>query len=130
MAKSVESKFVTVGDYSLNLCSAADLTGKYVKYYVECSSDETSEETTEEAIRNPTNAFTMMMTSTAALPTSPPCVTERNNKDKMYNAIRSFVVTGSLCWHSCEISNGTAFHTEKCVMVHRRHARYTQRQVL
>ena len=61
MAKSVESKFVTVGDHSLNLCSAADLTGKYVKYYVECSSDETSEGTTEEAIRNPTNAFTMMM---------------------------------------------------------------------
>lgn len=34
MAQSHDSKFITVGDFNLNLCSAAELIGKYIKYYV------------------------------------------------------------------------------------------------
>jgi len=34
MSQSQESKPVVVGNHNLNLCSAAELTGKYVKYYV------------------------------------------------------------------------------------------------
>ena len=34
MAQSLESKFVSVGDHSLNLCDIAVLVGKYIKYYV------------------------------------------------------------------------------------------------
>ena len=37
MAQSHESKFITVGDWNLNLCSATELIGKYIKYCVATS---------------------------------------------------------------------------------------------
>ena len=62
MAQSQQSKFVTVGDFNLNLCSAADLIGKYVKYYVTDSVTITQQEPS----KAPVNAFAAMMAASRA----------------------------------------------------------------
>jgi len=57
MAQLLESKLVVVGDHSLNLCNAAELVGKYVKYYMRKSMPITR----EEPERTQVNAFEIMM---------------------------------------------------------------------
>jgi len=62
MSQSEESNSITVG--KLNLCSAAELTGKYVKYYVR---EDTTATQQEREKCSPANAFkTMMNTSRTA----------------------------------------------------------------
>ena len=107
MAQSQESKFVTVGDFTLNLCSAAELIGKYVKYYVTGSVTITQQESS----KAPVNAFAVMMAASRAASKASsemPFVTVQNSKDKMYNDLLSFVKAKSLKWNSSEISSGIA----------------------
>ena len=103
MAQSQESKFFTVGDFTLNLCSAAELIGKYVKYYVTCSVTITQQESS----KAPVNAFAVMMVASRAASKASaemPFVTVRNSKEKMYNDLLLFVKAKSLKWNSSEIA--------------------------
>ena len=102
MVQSLESKLVVVGDHSLNLCSAAELVGKYVKYYVRTSV------TQEEPANTQMNAFEVMMAALRICDTQLSITNARTNKDKMYNDILSFIQKRSLKWHNSEISSGAA----------------------
>jgi len=55
MLQSQESKPVVVGNHNLNLCSAAELTGKYVKYNARADVSVTI--TQQELAKSPPNAF-------------------------------------------------------------------------
>lgn len=121
--QSLESKFIVVGNHNLNLCSAAELNGKFVKAN-ESSNQETQATTSLENDRA-ISAFNVMMSASRRLPIlPPPSVSVWNSKDRLYNAIRSFIETSSLFWHGSEVSNGTAARClgtlrERCVVVYR-----------
>ena len=104
---------VTVGNHNLNLSSAAELIGKYVKYYVRADMTTTQQ---ERAICSPANAFKVMMdTSRTASKNSGQLsliANVRNNRDRLYNDMVSFIQTSSRKWQSSEISNGIA---SRCV---------------
>ena len=102
----LNQNFFVVGDHNLNLRSAAELTGNFIKYYV--SMNENSDEDREPESEIRADAFHVMMSAFRNLPILPPSTTVRNRKDKLYNDIRSFVQTSSLCWRSSEVSSGTA----------------------
>ena len=105
MAQSLDSKLVVVGDHSLNLCNAAELVGKYIKYYVRTNVTITLEEPAKTQV----NAFEVMMAASRICATQQlPITNARNSKDKMYNDILSFIQMRSLKWHSNEISSGAA----------------------
>lgn len=105
MAQSLQSKLVLVGDYSLNLCNAAELVGKYVKYYVRKSVPVTPEEPEETRV----NAFEIMMAASRACATHQLSISNlRNNKDKLHNDILSFIQTSLLKWQNNEVSSGAA----------------------
>ena len=114
MAQSPQSQLIVVGDHTLNLCSSAELIGKYVKYYVRT----TATQETQEPARTPVNAFEIMMAASRSASKKSaqlPFVSNvRNNKDKMYNDVLLFVQNKSLKWQSSEISSGTAAN---CVSV-------------
>jgi len=57
MAQSHDSKFTTVGGWSLNLCNASELIGKYIKYYATASLTITQQQKAKTQV----NAFTVMM---------------------------------------------------------------------
>ena len=104
MAQSPDSKLVIVGDHSLNLCNAAELVGKYIKYYMRTSVTITQEEPAKTQV----NAFEVTMAASRICGTQQPITNAQNNKDKTYNDILSFIQMRSLKWHSNEISNGAA----------------------
>ena len=105
MAQSLQSKLVVVGDHSLNLCNAAELAGKYVKYYVRKNVPITPEEPEKTQV----NAFEIMMAASRACATHQLSITNlRNNKDKLHNDILSFIQMSPLKWHNSEVSSGTA----------------------
>ena len=113
MAQSLQSKLVLVGDHSLNLCNAAELVGKYVKYYVRKSEPVTPEgpEKTgaEEPEKTGVNAFEIMMAASRACATHQLSIINlRNNKDKLHNDILSFIQKSSLKWQNNEVSSGAA----------------------
>ena len=107
MAQSHDSKFITVGDWNLNLCSSAELIGKYVKYYVTASLTITQQQPAKTQV----NAFTVMMAASRAVSKANAELTlvdVRTEKDKLYNDLVSFTKLKSLKWNSSEISSGTA----------------------
>ena len=103
MTQSHDSKFITVGDWNLNLCSSAELIGKYVKYYVTASLTITQQQPAKTQV----NAFTAMMAASKAN-AELTLVDVRTGKDKLYNDLISFTKSKSLKWNSSEISSGTA----------------------
>ena len=78
MAKSHDSKFVTVSDWNLNMCSAAELIGKYIKYYMTTSLTITQQQPAKTQV----NAFAVMMAASKANTELLP-VNVRTSKDKM-----------------------------------------------
>lgn len=68
--QSLESKFIVVGNHNLNLCSAAELNGKFVKAN-ESSNQETQATTSLENDRA-ISAFNVMMSASRRLPILPP----------------------------------------------------------
>ena len=109
MAQSLESKFVSVGDHSLNLCDIAVLVGKYIKYYVRKSMPiMCTPEESERTLVKP-NAFEIMMAASKAYTTNQLSIANvRNNKDKLYNDVLSFIQMSSRKWQDGEVSGGTA----------------------
>ena len=108
MAQKLESIMIIVGDHTLNLSSAADQIGKYIKYYVKTSVPTVQE---EPARTHQVNAFEVMMAASRAASqvcTQLPFETVWNSKDKMYNDVLLFLQNSSLKWHGSEISSGTA----------------------
>ena len=91
-----------MGNHNLNLSSAAELTGKYVKYYVR--SDMT--------IYHSARAGKIMMDASRTASKNSGqllfIVNVQNNKDRMYNDMVSLIQTSSRKWQSSEISNGIA----------------------
>ena len=64
-----------MGDHSLNLCNAAELVGKYIKYYVRTSVTITQEEPAKTQV----NAFEVMMAALRICATQLPITNARNN---------------------------------------------------
>ena len=90
MAQSHDSKFVTVGEWNLNLCSAAELIGKYIKYYVTTSLTITQQQPAKTQV----NAFAVRMAASRAASkanTKLLPVNVRTGKDKMYNDLLLFI---------------------------------------
>ena len=91
MAQSHDLKFITVGDWNLNLCSAAELIGKYIKYYVTAS---LTIYTQQQPAKTQVNAFAVMMAASRAASkanTELPPMNVQTGKDKMYNDLLLFI---------------------------------------
>ena len=110
MSKSAESKFIVVGDHNLNLCSAAEFTGKFIKYYV--SMIESSDEDREPESEIRVDAFQVMMSASRNLPLVQLYETGRTS----CTMTSSFVQTSSLCWRSSEVSSGMLGACRRCEM--------------
>ena len=61
MSRSEASNSITVGNHILNLSSAAELTGKYGKYYKDYVRGDMTTTQQEQAKCSPVNAFKIMM---------------------------------------------------------------------
>jgi len=84
------------------MCSAAEVIGKYIKYYVTTSQTITQQQPAKTQV----NTFAVMMAASKANAELPP-VNVRTGKDKMYNSLLLFIKYKSLKWNSSEISSGT-----------------------